>query len=226
MNSLLSHSIHRLLAAALAVATGAAAAAPYATTYTGQIAASEFGSVYAGQTFSATLVFDNGNASHASQTWGPGDLTCILWRFNNAQSVVYAQDLTATPPNVAAGAAHTDAAGALDNFFSDIRAYVASGAYASTGFVPALGSVDWFINGQNAIFANASGQYRIDAVGSGVSTAPALWSNPAPFTGDCAAPAPASPQATPVPTLGPAGLTLLSGLLGGAAALRRRKALC
>jgi hypothetical protein len=212
-----------LTAATLAAAATGAAAAPYATTYTNQVSASTFPEIYAEQPYSVTLVFDNGDSTAASQTWEPSSLTCIIWRMNGNQSVVYAQDLAATPPTTHVGAAHTDASGVLDGFFSELTANsAAQGTYTASGFAPALqGNVQWFINSTNGVFYGNG--HSVSSTLGGVSVSPANWSAPAPFTGNCAAPASHPGQPTAVPTLGHAGLALLAGMLGMAGwRLRRR----
>ena len=214
-------------AAVLAACASAASAAPYATTYTGVLANSApdgFDTVVAGQPYSVTLVFDNGGSTLVNQTWESSNLRCVLWRFNTAQNVVYAQDLQASPPTGATGAESTDAGGALDGMFSEVYAQnVASSAYSASGFSPALGEVRWFINGANALLFSEG--RRVDSNPAGVPTAYTAWSAPVPFTGDCAAPPPATPtQPTAVPTLGHAALALMAALLGalGWGARRRR----
>ena len=214
-------------AAALACAAGAGAA-PYAITYTGVIGSSPligFDTVMAGQPYSVTLVFDNGNSTTASQTWGASHLTCVLWRFNMAHNVVYAQDLQASPPTTALGTAATDAGGALNDMFSDVQALgVAPGAYAASGFSPALGEVRWYINDQNSILFSEG--LEVHGTPAGVPIVFAEWSAPVPYAGNCAAPAPGGPgqQVASVPTLGHAGLALMAALLGalGWGAARRK----
>ncbi|MFT3777164.1 MAG: IPTL-CTERM sorting domain-containing protein [Ottowia sp.] len=213
-----------LAGAALAAATGASAA-PFATTYAGQVAESGFGTVSGEQDFRITLVFDNGNATAGNQTWEASNLRCILWRFNNSQNVVYAQNLVAAPPTDFGGAAHTDASGALDGFFSSLIAHdVTSAQYTASGFVPALNVVHWHINNQDSIFSSQAGAdfLNIEAVGDGVSTAPERWSNPAPYAGNCAAATTTTPPAA-VPTLGHAGLALLAAALGALGWRGRRR---
>ena len=215
--------LNALLAAAALAATSSASAAPFATTTTGVVGDSGFPSVATGQPYSVTLVFDNGGATTADQTWEASDLTCVLWRFNMAHNVVYAQNLAATPPTVSTGAASTDAGGAMDGMFSELAAQtVAPGAYSASGFAPALGDANWFINGLNAMFFTGVNDTRIHGNPAGVSVNPADWSNPVPFTGSCAAPA-SHPSATPVPTLGHAGLALMAALLGALGWRMRRR---
>jgi len=214
-----------LAAAALAAATGVGAA-PFSTTYTlGEVGASSFPSVNTGQPYSVTLVFDNGGSTAASQTWEASNLTCVIWRMNSAQNVVYAQNLAATPPTTFAGAAHTTVGGVLDGFYTELEASPAAPvAYSASGFVPALQDpVSWHINGLNPVFYD--GNYSFDSTLSGVSVSPANWSAPTPFNSPCPAPGPGGtvPQATPVPVLGMGGLTLLAGLLGAVGWRTRRR---
>ena len=223
--------ILRLAAAALAACATAASAAPYATTYTGVIGNPEsegaqgFSSVVVGQPYSVTLVFDNGGSTLANQTWESSNLRCVLWRFNTAQNVVFAQDLQASPPTSAAGAVSTDASGALDGMFSGLAVQnVPSAAYSASGFSPALDGVYWYINGGNSVFYSDGNDRSVHGNPAGVSTAFADWSAPVPFTGDCAAPPPATPaQPTAVPTLGHAALALMAALLGALGWRTRRR---
>ncbi|MEZ5606860.1 MAG: IPTL-CTERM sorting domain-containing protein [Burkholderiaceae bacterium] len=221
----------RLAVVAALAASAAASAAPYATTYTGVIGnpqdggAQGFSSVLVGQPYSVTLVFDNGGSSLVNQTWESSNLRCVLWRFNTAQNVVYAQDLQVSPAG-ATGAVSTDASGALDGMFSEVLAEnVPPAAYSASGFSPALDGVYWYINGYNSIFYSDGNGRAVHGTPAGVPIAFAEWSAPVPYAGNCAAPAPATPtQPTAVPTLGHAGLALMAALLGalGWGAARRR----
>lgn len=216
-----------LLVLALATATSATAA-PFSITHTGQIAGSGFSTVYAEQDFTVTLVFDNGNTTAIEQTWEAEDLTCILWRFNTTQNVVYAQNLAQTPPTVSVGNVHAGATGTLDAVFRDLQGVlVAPGSYTSGGFVPQLDFVSWYINELDPMFVNDNDDPippDVQAVGPGVPTLPDRWSNPVPFAGECAATTTTTPETVVanVPALGPVGLVLMAGVLGVAGWVRRR----
>jgi len=215
------------LALLTAATLGTATAAPYATTTTGTIGASGFTSVATGQPYNVTLVFDNGGASAASQTWEMSDLTCVIWRFNTAQNVVFAHNLAGAPPTAATGAIATDAGGALTGMFADLSAQsIAPASVSASGFVPALaGAPNWFVGTGDPFFFDAGNTPAISSSGGGVPVAPANWSAPAPFNSPCPAPGPGGtvPQATPVPVLGMGGLTLLAGLLGAVGWRTRRR---
>ena len=181
----------------LLAAAGSATAAPFATTYTGTVASSGFATVAAGQPYSVTLVFDNGGSTAAGQTWQAAHLTCVLWRFNMAHNAVYAQDLVAVPPTAVAGAATTDARGALVGMFAGVSMH-SSTAYSAHGFAPALASVAWSINGINNPFMSLASAAAINGAAGGVPVDPARWSAPVPFPGPCAGRRAAVNSARPV----------------------------
>ena len=218
-----SRLIALLAAAVLAASATAATAAPFATTYEGEVGQSTFPEVYVEQPYTITLVLDNNGSTAAGQTWEASNLRCIIWRFNGNQSVVYAQDLLATPPFIYGGAAHTDASGVLDGFFTGLVGInVPASAYTVSGIQPPIGIANWWITGTNAILSDYDQTRAVHSTLGGVSVNPARWSNPAPFTGPCAAPTTTTAQPTHVPALGTAGLALMSGLIG-AIGWRRRK---
>ena len=221
----------RFLTAAvwMAAVSSSALATPYAVTYTGTIQSggTDFPEIINGQTYTVTFVFDNGGNTANSQTWSGSQLTCTLWRMNNARNVVYAQDLAAKPPSTMTGAATTDASGALTAMFTDISAGtgVSAGQYTASGFVPAA-PVQWYANDGNDVFVDNSGRAFGDPTGfsGGVAMGVVHWSAPTPFSGSCAAlAAPVAGNATAVPALGDAELALLSALVAGMDALRRCK---
>lgn len=200
-----------LLAAAALAASAPASAAPFATTYTGEIGLSTFLGVYMEQPYTATVVFDNGGSTADSQTWEASHLTCVIWRMNGSQNVVYAQDLAATPPTSAGGTAHTDALGVLDGFFTALSGTnVPASAFTASGIAPPMALANWAISGTNPVLSDPA--RLVQSTLGGVSVSPGSWSSPAPFTGSCAAPPPVQPNA--VPTLGHVGLALMAALLG------------
>jgi len=204
--------------AACALAATSTQAAPFSTTYIGQLGpGTNFADMHAGEPFTVSLVFDNGGNSANGQTWEAAHLTCVLWAFNAAQDVVYTQNLVAVPATTVAGTVSSDAGGTLTGMFTEVVAQgVAPGAYAASGFAAGPGVVSWFINGVNAVFFSGANDPRATGNPAGVSVSPADWSPPAPYAGPCPAPTPAPgpSHATAVPALGPAGLALLAGLLG------------
>lgn len=219
-----------VVAAALTyAASGAALAAPYAITYTGTIAGSTFASINNGQTYSVTFVFDNQGNSANSQTWSTANLTCTIWRMNNAGNVVFAQNLVTVPPN-AVGSVTTDAGGALTGVFSSVDAQnLSSGQYAVSG-ITLTAPVSWYANENNGVFYDTGPDrvfldaYEAESSG-GIRMTPAFWSAPTPFTGDClAVPVPPQPVAvTAVPALGEWTLMLLALGAAGLGARRLRK---
>ena len=216
-----------LAAAALAsAASGAALAAPYAMTYTGTIASSDFPTILNGQTYTVTFVFDNQGNSPNSQTWTPTNLTCAIWRMNNAGNVVFAQNLVTTPPS-AAGTVTTDASGALTSVFNSVTAQdlTSSGLYSVSG-ITLTPPVNWYANTGNAVFYDSGPERDFeDTFVDGIRMEPAFWSAPTPFTGNCLAlPAPPTPVAvTAVPALGEWSLMLLALGAAGLGARRLRK---
>jgi len=215
---------HLTIAALLACAAANAQAAPFATTYTGEIdASSDFPGAQAGEPYSVTLVFDNGGSSAASQTWATSQITCAIWRFNTAQDMVFTQPMAPGALASQSGTATTDATGTLDGFFSVLFMVAPAGSYTASGINPPMDEVRWSMNSSpaNPVFFDFTRAIR--STQGGISLAPANWSAPAPFTGTCALPTAAAPNATPVPTLGHAALALLSGVLGAAGFIRRRK---
>ncbi|MFT3779975.1 MAG: IPTL-CTERM sorting domain-containing protein [Ottowia sp.] len=220
-----------LSAALLAGFAATAAAAPYGITYNGVIDTSEGyplpPGVIDGQTYSVTFVFDNGGSTAQSQTWGPAHLTCAIWHMNNAGNVVYMQNLVARPPATALGTVTTDASGVLTSVFSEVTdENVPASAYTASNFSP--GVVSWFANDMNGVFYGLDGgavMYDNSSEAGGVQMDIDEWSNPMPFTGNCATTTPSIPTVTAVPTTTEWSLALL-GLMAaglGAARLRRRR---
>ena len=78
--------------------------------------------------------------------------------------------------------------------------------------------------GAPAAFLSSGGGFIDAGYLAPPSDLPNLWTVSAqPYTAPCAALAAAAPNATPVPTLGHAALALLSGVLGAAGFISRRK---
>jgi hypothetical protein len=170
------------------------------------------------QPYTVTVVFDNGGSTADGQTWEASNLRCIIWRMNGNQSVAYAQDLAATPPSSFGGAAHTDAQGGLDGFFTELTGtHVPASAFTASGMSPPMAQASWTISGTNPVFFDTSRQVQ-SALG-GVSINPSNWSDPAPFAGNCAVPT----QPAAVPTLGHGVLMLLgAGMVALAGGCLRR----
>ncbi|MEZ5607980.1 MAG: IPTL-CTERM sorting domain-containing protein [Burkholderiaceae bacterium] len=226
-----------LAALALLGASAVASAAPYAINHQGTIANSTFPEIINGQTYTVTFVFDNGGTSANSQTWSGANLTCVIWRMNNARDVSYVQNLVATPPSgLVAGSATTDASGALTGMFSSVNTLdiplggVPAGAYTTSG-ITLTPPVGWFADGAPTIFIDSEpsgGSTRRfdDAAGSGVPMNIASWSAPQRVTGACDdTPYVAPPAVTvaPVPTLGEWSLALLGLAAAGLGARRLRR---
>jgi hypothetical protein len=211
--------------ASLLVSAGAIAA-PYSITYSGTMNASTLPGVNSGEAYTVTLVMDNGGATAASQAWGAGNLTCVLWTMNNAANVGFAQDLVASAGTMLiTGSATTGAGGALTANFSEVTSNVASNyTVAGPGFAP-VDPVNWFLNNLNNVmydtgFARSFG----DAAGS-VQMGFANWTNPQPDARPCTAAAALAGPSLPVPTLSQWGMIILSSLLalGSIVMLRRRR---
>jgi hypothetical protein len=215
--------------AALAAASSVASADPYFITYTGTIFDSTFPEVHNGESYTATLVFDNGGVSSASQTWNSGNLTCAIWTANNAQDVQFAHDLTAQGSLDEGGAVATNGAGSLTANFSNVNATpVDSGTYTSSG-IALLDTLDWFMNDSFAVFYSENfGVEWGDAdllAGGGVKMDIANWTDPAPFSGTCtvSGPGPGPGPNVAVPVMPLWILAILGALLGGLGARKLRK---
>ncbi|MFT3777171.1 MAG: IPTL-CTERM sorting domain-containing protein [Ottowia sp.] len=220
-----------LAAAALLAAAAAAQAVPFAITAEGAISNSEFPDI-ANETYSVTFIFASGgnttDTSTASRVWDWDYLTCTIWRMNTARDVVYQQDLAATPPTSGQGSFVTDASGALTMVPTRVEVdspAAQPGQYAAQGSIQ--GAVKWFASngGAGVVFIDRVGSAspRTFSTGSGLMQ-PSRWSAPVRVAGPCdPTPYAAPPAATPVPTLGHAGLALLAGLLGALGWRTRRR---
>ena len=208
----------------LAGAASAAAASPYAVTYTGTIANSSFVQIIDGQHYSITFVFDNGGNTAVNQTWGAADLRCTIWRMNDAGNAVFAQNLSplASPPTAATGSVTTDGAGVLASMFSGVSSSPAGQDFSSSGFTHPV-PLHWFANGSNNVVRDGAQIHLFDDAAGGVQMAPTHWLL-APYDGPCAAPSPA-PAAVAVPALGEGALALLATAAAvlGLGGLRRRR---
>lgn len=220
----------RIAAAAVATAlsafvTSQAMADPFSVTYTGTLGGSTIPTIKPGETYDVTFVLDNGSGTASSQTWTGGDLTCVVWRFNDARDVIYAQDLTASVPNVS-DTAQTDASGVLTGMFSLVTSVFPQMGVAQSNSAGLLPDYAWFASGAGKIFYDSGTARDAEDASGGVQMAPVNWSAPQPFSGNCldqvnlAPPPPAA-----VPTMGEWALILLGGLLAAAAAtiLGRRR---
>ena len=218
---------HTTLALLLAALGTAAAAAPYATTYSSLVGpAPTLAGLNTGDPYTITIIMDNGGTQAGSQTWESA--SCVIWRIGPGGNRVYTQAGHATT-----GAATTLADGTLSNFFSYVTGTGDTGNHTATGFSPALTPVIlWNANGLAPVFQDSSSQAFSDGIDAsgGVTMTPGAWSAPQRVTGPCddtlyTAP---GPTPTPVPTLGHAALALTSGALGllGWRARRRRNGAC
>lgn len=211
-----------LLACCAAGLCSPAMAAPYATTYTGTVSTSDFPEIVAGQSYSVTFVFDNGGNSAAGQAWTAAQLTCTIWRMNDARNVGFVQDLTTSPPSVASGSATTDGAGALTGMFTEITGDPAGPSFSSSGVTHTV-PAHWFANSINNVFSDAAQNRSVNDASGGVQMQQLnRWSPPQPFPFACG-PALLAPAATPVPTLADGSLGALCALLAGMGAMAYRR---
>ncbi|WP_422844244.1 hypothetical protein [Acidovorax sp. M2(2025)] len=217
-----------LAAFVLSTAVATAAAAPYATTYTGTVADSTIPEVRDGDRYSLTLVMDNGGATAHAQTWTPGDLQCAIWRLDSGGTAVFRHSLRAFPLETLDGNVATDAGGVLTQMASALVSDgLRTGQFSATG-VALVPPVTWEADGTNNVFFDRGGPGGLprgfgDAAG-GVQMDPARWSAPRAVAGPCddtpvVAAAPAAVPAAGGPALGLAALAL-AGL--GGLRLRRR----
>lgn len=189
---------------------------PYSITYTGIVGFNEFPEVNTGESYSLTLVFDNGSANALSQTWGEADLACAIFLVNDAQDVQFSNDLTVTPEGNHSGAISTDGSGILTSNFSSLYYDpITSPQYEAVG-IELADPIWWFANDNNNVFMSGDGNFQFGDAAGGVLMAPANWSDPVPYNGTCgvAAPPPMEPPATAIPTMSQWALILLSILLG------------
>ena len=212
-----------LTAAALLACAASVQAMPYAVTYNGTLGTSTFPEITGGQSYSITLVLDNGGATTASQTWSAQHLTCVIWRMNDAGNVALAQQ---GPIADVIGTITTSGSGALTGFFTHVQSDPAT-SFTTSGFTAPLTYVGWIIDGTDTPVFGSQLYYFGEASGGGaVSTNPSHWViDPQPFTGPCVPLTAVSPTPvpTPVPTLGHAALALLSASVAGLGFWRRRR---
>lgn len=184
----------------LALFCGGAVASPFSVSYVGTIdnGNSPFTNIVDGETYSVTLVMDNGGSSSQSQTWVASDLVSVKWEFNDSRNVVFEQNIdTSYSQYQVMGNATTDANGALTVFFGAVNS--GGAVFDAVGLPDLVSPAEWYMNGFNAVFFSdgadglgAYSPYVSDAAG-GVQMNIANWSNPAS--------APATPSA-PVATAG------------------------
>ncbi|QMV72985.1 putative Ig domain-containing protein [Comamonas piscis] len=159
-------------------------AAPFATTYSGQIDASNIPEIIANQSYTVTFVFDNGASSSASQSWTSANLKCTIWRFNDARNAVFMQNLVDTPPTIASGSVITDATGALTSMFGEVVANnVEGGKFTTSGLN--LSGLNWFANSANGVLYNLDYNQFVNDRADGVQMNPSYWTAPQPFEGTC-----------------------------------------
>lgn len=216
-----------LLAAALLV-TGPVHAAPFAITYTGTTAPpfashTPLPDIVTGESYTVTLVFDNGGTTASSQTWTGAHLRCVFFHLNDARNLVYAQDLVAEPPSEVIGSTSTNAGGALVNIYIAVDGYeTPSTHYTTRGFTLAPGGANWQARDQPLVFADNVNAFMDASASGGIPMTVAHWSAPQPFDGPCDANyRPDSVSA--VPALGGPALALLGAGATGLAARRLRR---
>lgn len=181
-------SIFLTIALSLSISTSIHAA-PFQSTYTGTIG-TEFGETtfpesQEGESFSVTLVFDNGEATTVSQTWNETHLTCILFVANDAGDLQYAQDLSLGGIERALSQIVTDGAGILTSMFTtlwDDPVLPGSYSYAGTSFSDV---VAWYLNDANNVLYSHDYAFTFGDAAGGVQMAPENWTDPEPFTGTC-----------------------------------------
>lgn len=198
---------------------------PYSITYTGTVGFNEFPEVNEGESYSLTLVFDNGSTNTLSQTWGEENLICATFLVNNAQDVQFSNDLTVTPEGNHSGAISTDGSGILTSNFSSLwYDPITSTQYEAVG-IQLTDPVWWFANDNNNVFMSGDGELQFGDAAGGVLMAPANWSDPVPYGGTCGvtAPPPSTAPATPVPTTSQWALIMLSMLIGLMVFANRRR---
>ncbi len=212
----------RHIAAALLACTATAAqAAPFATRYQGVVQSTDFAGIAPGTGFSVTLIADNGGASATGQTWPWQTFLCAIVRVDGG-AITFASGGTAV------GSMATDGSGALTGIFTSASASLMSAA-GSSGSIVLNPAVAWNLNGTNPVLVDADGTAAARALNGdhgGVSMDFNEWSAPQRVMGECddtPYAAPAAPNATPVPVLGPVGLGLMAGLVGAAVFVRHRK---
>ena len=210
------------VALTLAGSSALVSAAPYFITYTGTIGSSSFPEVNSGESYTATLVFDNGGASTASQSWDASDLTCAIWTANNAGNVVFTTEMTSQTNLVTSGSVNTDGAGSLTSNFTAVNVDpVTAGTFSASG-IALLGPANWYMNDNNSVFFDNSSVWG-DAAG-GVQMAVGNWSSPAIYTGNCQGAVPPAPAATQIPVMPLWLLALMGGLLSWVGVRKLRQA--
>ena len=211
-------SVRLFVVIAIAIFSNTALGSPYSTTYASTIQNQNIDphpDFALGESYSVTLVMDNGGASAASQQWTPAHLQCVIFEFNDARNVVFAQDLVADGNFTAVGNAVTDSSGVLANFFSIVFGGVSAGDATndtSLGFTDLRDPVSWYLDGGNDVWYDDDEGRSAGDIDGGVQMNPGKWSAPTAFSGTCDA-TPAA-TATPVPALPLFGLLTLGGLLG------------
>ena len=153
---------------------------PYSISHTGTIGPrTTHVDVNLGESFSVTMVMDNGGATAASQSWGGGDLQCLIFEFNDARDVILTVDLDAQPPSTVSGSVTTDAGGALIGIFSRVvdNTDFTTG-YTASGFRGPNGEVEYFANDNNSFFYDFAGEVAATTKGLPMNTGD--WSAPSP----------------------------------------------
>jgi hypothetical protein len=177
-----------LVLAVLVILPGSALAAPFQCVYTDTVSGviGSFPGISVGDTFTVTVVADNGSSSVASQQWLPGDIvSASLSIAGGAYSASY------TPPGdcVFGGICfETDANGDLTtSFYEDDQApFLGTDSFGSDGFM---------------LFSHLSIR---NSPGTGIAG----------YVGQSQAKWAVVPQTSTVPAFGPLGTAMLLSLLG------------
>lgn len=208
------------LAAVTLVLAAAVDAAPYAVTHTDLMNSNTAfpPGIIAGQNMSTTFVLDNGGGVATNQTWGAGNVQCVIFRFNNAANLFLAVNYVGSPfSSSTTGSFATDGAGALQAgtiTWVDFPPTIAASKYVTN--VAGAGTLEgWFINAINDVVLYNGNSPSVGYVNVANDTSSANWSNPVPAGGLCATFLNTTPQV--VPTVNQWGLIVLATLLAAAA---------
>ena len=213
-----------MCATALAI-TSIANAAPFSVTYTDTISyAGSAAGINVGQQAQATLVFDNGGASAANQTWTAANVQCVIFTFNNAADKFVAANYAGSSFPVTTGSFTTNGSGQLQAGTID---WDDDSDPTTVPFVTNIAGVtsfdDWYLDGANSVvYLNVSPIAYTNVTND---TQVTNWSNPTPAGGVCASFFATKPQQaiSAIPTLSQWGMIILSALLGVAALLALRR---
>jgi hypothetical protein len=211
-------------AAAFGLAAGAMAA-PYSVKYVDTVSTASVLGITNGQQATIELILDNGNSSVASQTWSAANVTCVTFKFNNAQNLFVAINYSGVPFTFGTtGNFTTNGAGVLQTVPSswiDFSPFVGNPVVTNiAGSTPLSGM--WINANNNVLFLSPS-QVGFTNVANDIIAA--NWSNPVPSNGNCSGASGPPAAASSIPTLTEWSLLMLAGLLalGAVFALRRQR---